>query len=955
MAEKIILAELDFDVDGVIKRSAELKKQSQDLKKEIKSLKDSEEDNTEELVKLEASLKNVNNEYRVNSKLVQNLEEETGQFVSVEMALNRAVNEQVNSINSARKSNKELLAIRNELNLNTKEGIDAAEQINQKIDDNNAFIKENVSAYEQQKIGIGDYKTAIVEALNETNRFGGAFSGFTGQIQRFAPAFEIVRKEFEIVRNTTVSSTKETAKLTKAQKAQAIVQGVVTKGLKLLRLALISTGIGAIAVILGSVIVALQRSEKATAKLRKAFSGISGIVSKLLSFLEPLGNFILDGLVVGFELLEVAISEALKGIATALDFLGFDEAATNVRDFNKSLEEGAQTAKDLAQAEEDLANAQRKARLTQLEFQKDAEKLRQIRDDEALSINERIKANEELGVVLQKQLAEELKIAQIALDVANLRLKNEGETTDALDAQADALTEIADIQERITGQESEQLTNINSLRRDAEQQRKDALKERERQLKVESKLREAAVKGQIDQSKILIEQLKEQNSVTAKSTAEQLEFQQELRDKKLKLLEQENQAYLSSERFKSDTAEERVAKELQLDLEKQKIQNDFFKAQAEAAVEVGQRELEAFQASNQSRLEGNQFLSDELVSQELERIEAIENAQLSQQKLRLDQGLINEQEFQDQITTINQNAQSERDSIEEQREAQRAAKRVADFQNELEIRRLQGESEFQLELEELERKRLAQIENAKLTGADLLAINENFALRREEIEKKIRKNELRNAQDFFGSISNLLGEFAAESKEIAIAQALIDASLAVTRILAAPTTIPEPFGSIAKVAQSIAVGARAKKQVQEIAKAEKGAVINSKNPTGIFGGRSHKQGGNVLYDSSGNPVIETERDEPVVVLNKRTKHMFGHLNWMNTSTGGANLMAQTSYARMGGTIVGRASNTNPNINLDELVSKMTESLSALPNPVVGVMDINTAQVKVVEEAAFGNI
>lgn len=49
--------------------------------------------------------------------------------------------------------------------------------------------------------------------------------------------------------------------------------------------------------------------------------------------------------------------------------------------------------------------------------------------------------------------------------VANLRIDAEGKTTDLLDARAEALAEISDIQERITGQESEQLTNRVSLQK----------------------------------------------------------------------------------------------------------------------------------------------------------------------------------------------------------------------------------------------------------------------------------------------------------------------------------------------------------------------------------------------------------------------------------------------------------------------------------------------------------
>ena len=131
------------------------------------------------------------------------------------------------------------------------------------------------------------------------------------------------------------------------------------------------------------------------------------------------------------------------------------------------MERAADQGRRLAAAENQLAVAQRTSQRIQLEFQTTAERLRQIRDNDLLNSQQRLQANEDLGRVLQQQLTEELRIANLALEVANLRIEAEGRTQATLDQQAEALTQIADIQERITGQESEQLTNRNSLLREA--------------------------------------------------------------------------------------------------------------------------------------------------------------------------------------------------------------------------------------------------------------------------------------------------------------------------------------------------------------------------------------------------------------------------------------------------------------------------------------------------------
>jgi hypothetical protein len=45
----------------------------------------------------------------------------------------------------------------------------------------NAFIKENVSSYEQQKIAIGDYKTK--SRIQGINLFNGGIGGFVARAQ----------------------------------------------------------------------------------------------------------------------------------------------------------------------------------------------------------------------------------------------------------------------------------------------------------------------------------------------------------------------------------------------------------------------------------------------------------------------------------------------------------------------------------------------------------------------------------------------------------------------------------------------------------------------------------------------------------------------------------------------------------------------------------------------------
>lgn len=249
--------------------------------------------------------------------------------------------------------------------------------------------------------------------------------------------------------------------------------GMVKAGissLKTLAAAFLTNPIGLIILgIVGAVtllVKAFQRSEGSMNKLKQVTGALGGVFSALMDILKPVVEFIADSVIVIFEKLGNVADKTMKLVSKGLRFLGFDEAAESVDNFTKKISDSVKAGAELAKMEAELQKAQRLSRKTQLEYQAEAEKLRQIRDDEANSIEKRIETNTKLGKVLKKQSEDELAIANLAVKVAERRVQLQGETTENLDALAAAQTEVVDIQERILGQESEQLMNLNSLRRE---------------------------------------------------------------------------------------------------------------------------------------------------------------------------------------------------------------------------------------------------------------------------------------------------------------------------------------------------------------------------------------------------------------------------------------------------------------------------------------------------------
>jgi len=106
--------------------------------------------------------------------------------------------------------------------------------------------------------------------------------------------------------------------------------------------------------------------------------------------------------------------------------------------------------------------ALQQARL-QLQYQAQAELLRQIRDDDTKNIKDRIKANEELGAVLKKQFNAEAGTIKQRIAALQLEQKTLGATVEKQNEIYQLQTDLIDVGERLTGQQSEQLANRNAL------------------------------------------------------------------------------------------------------------------------------------------------------------------------------------------------------------------------------------------------------------------------------------------------------------------------------------------------------------------------------------------------------------------------------------------------------------------------------------------------------------
>ena len=163
-----------------------------------------------------------------------------------------------------------------------------------------------------------------------------------------------------------------------------------------------------------------------------------------------------------------ALESAKKALLILPDiFTGVDDTINKVKDtLENAIPTVTQYTKGVWGQAAALTEAQLAAQLAEVQFAKlnaenlrDAEIQRQIRDDVSKTFAVRIKANEDLGILLAKQSADQEAQLQIQLTAA--KLKHEADKTNIENkiAYLQAENAMLELQETITGQLSEQKTN----------------------------------------------------------------------------------------------------------------------------------------------------------------------------------------------------------------------------------------------------------------------------------------------------------------------------------------------------------------------------------------------------------------------------------------------------------------------------------------------------------------
>ncbi|MHC4422915.1 MAG: hypothetical protein ACYS1E_20325 [Planctomycetota bacterium] len=198
-------------------------------------------------------------------------------------------------------------------------------------------------------------------------------------------------------------------------------------------------------------------------RVKNLIQGIGGLGSALVKVFK--GDF-----AGASETAKAAITDLTEVVTgNVVETVEMEKAITKVtdkiKDYAKSTLDSAKAIVSLRK-ESELAQVQVQGLIE--EYDRQAEKLRQVRDDETKTFEERIAANEELGRVLKEQEEEMLKLVDIQIKAAQADVDKNNSLENQIKLQ-EALNEKKAVEAQITGFQSEQLTNQVSLQKEQTQ------------------------------------------------------------------------------------------------------------------------------------------------------------------------------------------------------------------------------------------------------------------------------------------------------------------------------------------------------------------------------------------------------------------------------------------------------------------------------------------------------
>ena len=196
---------------------------------------------------------------------------------------------------------------------------------------------------------------------------------------------------------------------------------------------------------------------KQITKIQLAWNELTGDVEESKELQDKLKEISKD-----IEDNQKVITDATKTLKE--DVVGAIESVVEgVSEYVKEADKLGDSLVLLTKKEQNLLRIRRAQEVQNAKSLADIEALKLIRDNEAENLQERIKANEEIGKIESERVEKALSLAKRELVLIRETIKLKGDSTESLDREKEALISIQELRGESAGIESEQVVNRTAL------------------------------------------------------------------------------------------------------------------------------------------------------------------------------------------------------------------------------------------------------------------------------------------------------------------------------------------------------------------------------------------------------------------------------------------------------------------------------------------------------------
>lgn len=932
--ERINIAQVDIDVEALINKSAEVRQRIMEVSDQMKALKDALNKggiSVQEYTRQMALLQNAQRENQREQRAYDNL---ISSHIAVQhqtMQANNTLTGSIRELGTALAQNRRIYEDFTQAQRESAEGKALLETIHAQ-DEAYRELQRSIGV---TQVDVGNYRQAILDALDSQNSLGTSLNTIIGQLQglkgHFSGTVNIITNYVNYGRATA-----------NTQNAIANATRNTSIAFKVLRGAFLALGLPALLMLLGSLISYFTSTQEGINKVNRVLTPLKVVFQTLWGVVQNVGKIMVEAFKAAWEPIKKVgefigtfiitpikqVIGVVKGLGKILtgDFEGaWEEVNKPAQDLVNKTKEMGKAASDAkgrfselggeikniagnikATMDEALKRGKRieeinqKLSSSEADFIQQTAELKQLFKEQNMIAEDITKTFAEREEAAKKSIEIQKQINKLAEDRNGLEqelLNLKFASNDTSDADR---AELAKKKAELAEQAAARIEAITTQNNKVNTIRKAANDEENARRKEQADKARAHLEEQLKWQKEAVEEYVKTNSAVAQSLKERLAIEEKGMRDRLDILEIEKTKGL--------------IKQKEYEKEKKEIEREFLKTKVELSIEAVKKEAEQYELQNKTKIESETRLTAELITQEQARqdaiyqkkVEALEKEkQLKQEAHNWDYNA--EEEYQSQLRALQEDHDTQRRELKKQADEQdkeqkklnadldfqeRIARLESEEAGEYEIRYAQLENENALAIQKADEQHQAGQLSDEQYQRNLELIRKNYAKKKIAIDKSVEDAKLQAFQSVFGQIKGLVGEQTALGKAAAIAETTINTYMAAQKAYSAMAAIPVVGPALGAVAAAAAVASG----LMNVAKISSTDVKYEKG--GLLKGKSHSEGG-IPFTVAGRGGFEAEGGEYIV--NKRATAMyFPVLEAINRSAGYGNY--NPVYMAAGGVI-----------------------------------------------------